>query len=249
MIKSFEEYTKYIERITPGSLQYISEFKKMDSKEGKNIVKKIIDVVKNSVKLKKKEEDYLDKHYNNEYLNKNKDKKLSNAWTLVITKEYMCTNPGVRYPIYYYVVDEKDSIEENKSKAFEIYDNFFRKNKNNLLYRIDVKNTEYDKDVRDESKNDAWQVISYEYELTCTCSPDALRYLIIKAKDSPYTKEHNIEVKPKKVDSKDEFLKVMDKIKKLYYDKQDEVEKFLNTPLDKIDDFEFKIKPSDADID
>ena len=40
----------------------------------------------------------------------------------------------------------------------------------------------------------------------------------------------------------------MNKIKKLYYDKEKETEEFLNTPLDKVDDFVFRIKPSDGDI-
>lgn len=248
MIKSFEEFSRDNEK-TSKCIQYVSEFKKIDSKEGKSILKNLIDIVKDSVKSKKKEEDYLDKHFNNKYLNKGKDKKLSNAWTLVITKEYLCTNPGVRYPLYYYVIDEKDSIEENKSIASQIWEEFPKKYNNNGIYQIHTKNTEFDKNETDSSKNDAWQVVSYEYELNPNCCPDTLRYLTDKAKDSSYTKKNNIEVKPKKVDSIDELVKVMDKVKKLYYDKEKETEEFLNTPLDKIDDFVFKIKPSDGDID
>jgi hypothetical protein len=244
MIKSFEEFEKPYE-----GFQYIAELKELDSKKGKSIVNKLIGIVKDSVKSKKKEEDYLDKHFNNEYLNKGKDKKLSNAWTLVITKEYMCTNPGIRYPLYYYVIDEEDSIEKNKSKAFELYNEFPKKYDNIGIYQIHTKNTDFDKDETDTSKNAAWQVVSYEYELNCNCCPGALRYLTDKAKDSSYTKNNDIKVNPKKVDSIDELVKVMDKIKKLYYDKEKETEEFLNTPLDKIDDFVFKIKPSDGDID
>lgn len=247
MIKTFEQFSKDNEK-TSGCLQYISEFKKLDSKEGKSIVKKLIDVVKDSVKSKKKEEDYLDKHFNNEYLDKGKDKKLSNAWTLVITKEYMCTNTGVRYPLYYYVIDEKDTIEGNKSIASQIWEEFPKKYDNIGIYQIHTKNTEFDQNETDTSKNSAWQVVSYEYELNPNCSPGALRRLIDKAKDSSYTKKNNIEVKPKKVDSIDELVKVMNKIKKLYYDKEKETEEFLNTPLDKVDDFVFRIKPSDGDI-
>lgn len=248
MIKNFEQYAQDIEGRFNG-LQHIDEFKKLDSKEGKSIVKKLIDVVKDSVKSKKKEEDYLDKHFNNKYLEKGKDKKLSNAWTLVITKEYICTNPGVRYPIYYYVIDEKDSIEGNRSIAREVWEEFPHKYDNAGIYKIHTKNTEYDINEEDLSKNGAWQVVSYEYELNACCCPDALRHLIDKAKDSSYTKKNNIEVKPKKVDSIDELVKVMDRIKKLYYDKEKETEEFLNTPLDKVDDFVFRIKPSDGDID
>jgi hypothetical protein len=248
MIKTFQEFEKDYEKTYEG-LQYITELKELDSKKGKSIVKKLINIVKDSVKLKKKEEDYLDKHFNNKYLNNDKDKKLSNAWLLVINKEYMCTNPGIRYPLYYYVVDEKDSIEGNKSLAREIWQDFPKKYDNNGIYQIHAKNTEFDKDETDTSKNGAWQVVSYEYELCPNCTPEALRYLIDKAKDSSYTKDNNIKVNPKKVDSIDELVKVMDKVKKLYYDKEEETEEFLNTPLDKIDDFVFRIKPSDADID
>jgi parvulin-like peptidyl-prolyl isomerase len=244
MIKTFKEFEKDYE-----GLQYIRELKELDSKKGKSIVNKIIDVVKKSVKLKKKEEDYLSKHFYNKYLDNDKDKKLSNAWLLIITKEYMSTNPGIRYPLYYYVVDEEDSIEKNKAKASEIYHSFPDKYDNIGIYQIHAKNTEFDKEETDTSKNGAWQVVSYEYELNSCCCPEALRHLIDKAKDSSYTKDNNIKVNPKKVDSIDELVKVMDKIKKLYYDKEKETEDFLNTPLDKIDDFVFKIKPSDADID
>lgn len=269
MIKNFEQYTQDIEGRFNG-LQNIEEFKKLDSKEGKSIVKKLIDIVKDSVKLKKKEEEYLDKHINNKYLENGedgedyldkhfinkyledgKDKKLSNAWTLVITKEYMSTNIGVRYPLYYYIVDEKDSIEGNKYLAWELYDELRHKNDNVGVYQLRVRNPEYDPSLStsDESNSKVWQVLCYEYELDCNYCPDSVRYLIKKAKDCQYTKDHNIEVKPKKVDSLEELAKVMEKVKTRYNDLSRETEEFLCTPLDKVEEFVFKIKPSECDMD
>ena len=204
---------------------------------------------KNLKKIKlgqKQEKNDLEKFADN-----NINKKFQNAWTLVITKTDMCLKPEDIVIKYYYVIDEKDSLEANKSIAHNLWS---EGDFGIQAYEITTKNPKYDPNAFEDGTSAKtgekidnfepsmiWQALSYLFELDCNYSAEAL----IRRTKSQESKGYD---KPKKLNSLDELKSLWKKVEDLYRKKEKETEDFLDTPLDKIDDFKFLIKPEDIDI-